>query len=100
MFGESGVSATAVTKSGEARKSARKEKKFEVGDEKLVAHGPAFSKTHNWAAFQLYFYRLYRVTIADHPRYELVSYAGRLIFSGIQSRRLALYGNRTARLLK
>lgn len=99
-FSESGVRATAATRSGEARNGGRKENKFDIGDEFLVAHDPAFNKTRNWDSFELYFYGPCRVTIVDHLRYKLVSSTGHVTLQGIHSRRLARYENLPARLLK
>lgn len=78
MLGESVVQATAAAKSVEPRKSKKKEKKFVVGDEVLVAYGPAFSKTRKWTVFESYLYGPCRVTKPDHQQYEMDSSTGRI----------------------
>lgn len=87
-LGESGVCATAAAKWGEPKKSKKKEKKFDVGDEMMVEHGPVFNKTSKRAAFESYSYGPCRVTNADHLRYELVSSTGQVTRQGIHSVRL------------
>lgn len=44
-----------------------------MGDYVLMERGPAPNKTHKRAAFESCFFRLFRVTKADHLQYEFVS---------------------------
>lgn len=82
------------------RKSARKEKQFDVGDELLVENGTDFNNNRKRAAFDSYFYGNIRVIKAVYPRYELISSAGRITRKQIPSQKLVSYWKRPAQLLK
>lgn len=101
MSGESGVGAAAAAKSVEPRKSTRKEKKFAVGDEVLVDHGPDCNKIRKWAAFESYFISTVRALwpklITCGTSWLLLRGASR---QGINSQRLVPYWKRPTQLLR